>query len=98
MHIVIYGAICYPAGRYGSASSICCRSPASMGAPDSSTAAKASTQSIRFRQTPQMLVHGDLAMGTRAAEAACRLPDFDGKDGRSAGRMVFLEAGGNFAG
>jgi len=90
-----YGAICYAAGSYGPAPSICGRTPASMGAANSSTAGEAGAQPVRFRKASQVLVDGDLAMGAGATEAASGLPDCDGKDGGTKGRLVFLENGGH---
>lgn len=92
-----YGAICYAAGRYGPPPSICGRSPASMGAENSSPAGEAGAESARFWKAFEVLVDGDLAMGTRAAEAAGRLPDRDGENGGPIGGMVFLEDGGHHA-
>jgi hypothetical protein len=95
VRFVKYGAICYPAGRNGPAPSIRGRAPASMGAADSSTARETWAQSARFRKASQLLVDGDFSMGTGSAEAAGGLLDCDGKDGWTAGRMVFLEDGGH---
>ena len=97
VRFVKYGAICYPAGKYGPAPSIRGRTPASMGAANSSTARESGTESARFRKASQVLVDGDLSLGARAAEAAGGLLDCDGKDGGTPCRMVFLEDGGHWA-
>jgi len=92
-----YEAICYAAVRYGTASSIRGRPPASMGAANSSTPREAGAQPVRFWKASQVLVDGDLALGTGAAEAARGLSDCNGKDGGIVRGMVFLEDGGHHA-
>jgi len=98
VHIVIYGTICYPAGTDGPSPSIRGCPPASMGAANSSAAREDGIESVRFWKAVGLLVDGDLPLGTGAAEAAGRLPDYDGEDGWTACRMVFLEDGGYLAG
>jgi hypothetical protein len=69
-----------------------------MGAANSSTAGRAWTEPIRVRKASEVLVDGDLTLGARAAEASGRLPDYNGKTGGAARRVVFLEDGGHWAG
>ncbi len=92
----MWGCICYPA-RNGSASTVRGHSPASVGAAHSISAREPRTESIRVRKAPELLVDGDFAMGARAAEAAGRLPDYDGENGWTARGLVFLEDGGDFS-
>ena len=96
MRFVILRAICYPADRNGTAPTIRGCPLACVGTPDSSTAGEVRTQPVRIRQAFEVLVDGDLALGTGPAGAAGGLPDHHGKTGWPPGWMVFLEDGRHF--
>src|SRR5579862_1582142 len=95
VRIVIYGPICYPSGQHGPSQTIRSRSPASMGKANSSTPRATWTESVRVRQAFEVLLDGHLPLGAWPAETSSRLPDYDGKTGGAACRMVFLEDGGH---
>ncbi len=63
---------------YGPPPTICGCSPACLGTAHSCFARETGPEPVRFRKASQVLVHGHLALGTRATKAAGRLPDHDG--------------------
>ena len=91
-------SVCYPTSRNGPSPSIRGGALARLGAADSSTASRYQSEPVRFWKAAEVFLDGDLSLGTGAAEASGRLPDYDGEDGWTACRMVFLEDGGYLAG